>query len=119
MDAQGAAIVLDEDQKIAACLRGFHEAETVFLIGYRYVIGVVTRDLQEDSGVRSAFVGLPRGMEETRAEAQTAGDSLHIATARADSQERGEVRIVHLDVSEQREIIARADPIEMGAQDRG
>jgi hypothetical protein len=58
VDAQDAAATLREDLKISPGLRRFDHAEGVRLSGYRQVHGIVARDLEKYSAIRSTFVSL-------------------------------------------------------------
>src|SRR5260370_16422028 len=79
MPKQGAAPAIGEDLEISAGLCGLHYAEGVFLAGNRYVVGVVAGDLEEYTGVGSAFVGLTGRVQKTRAEAEAARDRPGVA----------------------------------------
>jgi len=59
-DAQGPAATLREDLEISPGLRCFDHAEGVHLSGYRQVHGIVARDLEKYSAIRSTFVSLFR-----------------------------------------------------------
>ena len=56
--------------EVAARLRRLHDAESVLASRHGNVLRVVARDLEEDSAVGPAFVGLPGGVQEARAEAE-------------------------------------------------
>ena len=58
--------------------------------------GVVAGDLQKDAAVRSAFVGLPGGVQKARAEAEHGGDFLGVADGEAHFLQRVFVGGVHL-----------------------
>ena len=62
MHAQGAAAAFGEDVEVAASLGGFNHAERIFLAGDGEIGSVIAGDLQEDSAVWAAFVGLSSGM---------------------------------------------------------
>jgi hypothetical protein len=55
VDAQGAAATLREDLEISPGLRCFDHAEGVHLSGYRQVHGIVARDLEKYSAIRSTL----------------------------------------------------------------
>jgi hypothetical protein len=55
VDAQGAAATLREDLEISPGLRCFDNAEGVHLSGYRQVHGIVARDLEKSSAIRSTL----------------------------------------------------------------
>src|SRR5581483_4917632 len=71
MNAQRAPLALKENAEIAARLRRLDDAEARAMARNGKVVGVVGRDLQKHAAVRAAFVGLPGGMQKTRAEFQT------------------------------------------------
>src|SRR5216684_2287962 len=99
MDTQGATLTVCQDLKISAGLGGFDDAESIFLAGDGQVSSVVTGDLQEDSGVGAAFVGLSGRVQKAWAKAETGGDVHAVAHGVADALELVFVRGVHLDVS--------------------
>src|SRR5215472_10802969 len=107
--AQSAAAALREYLEISACLSGFDHTEGVFLPRDGEIQGVVTGDLQEDAAVGAAFVGLPGGMQETRAEAQTGGDFLGVADGLPNGLQGLFVIAVHREVAENSEVVARAN----------
>src|ERR1700675_1629795 len=113
MDSQRAAVAVRENLEITSRLRCLYHAERVLLTRHGEICGVVAGDLQEDAGVRTALVGLPRGMEEPRAEAEAGGDFFLVAHGMANRLELGFVRVVHMDVAEHGEIIAGFDAAEM------
>ena len=82
MDAQRAAVALDEHLEIAARLRRLDDAERVALAGHRQVRGVVAGDLQEDAGVGAALVGLAGRVQEARAEAEAGRDARRASRTR-------------------------------------
>ena len=55
-------------------------------------------------------------MEEARAEAEAGGDASFVAHGVADGLERGFMRVIHLDETEQGEVIAGFEAAEMRAQ---
>ncbi len=63
-----------------------------------------------------ALVGLTRGVQEARTKSQAGGDFLPVAHAHAHVLQRLLMRLVHLDVAEQRKIIARLQPIQVRPQ---
>ena len=113
VDAEGAAAALDQDLEVAARLRRLDDAEGVFLTGHGQVVGVVAGDLQEDARVRTALVGLTRRMQKARPELEAGGDALHLQDAPANGGEGPLVRLVHLDVPEQREVVGGPQAAEM------
>src|SRR5215470_17282922 len=116
MNAQGAAPTFSEHRKISAGLRGLDHTERIFLSGDSKVGSVVTRDLQEDAAVGSAFVGLSCRVQEARAKAEACGDFLLITHRRADPLQRRFVFGVHGDVAKYGEVVPGTNSREMGLQ---
>src|SRR5271156_2105648 len=79
MHAEGTPSALGQHLKIAASLRGFYHAESVLLFGHRQFQRIVASHLQKYSGIRTAFVRLPRRMQKTRSKAQAGGHVLPVA----------------------------------------
>src|SRR5260370_42044371 len=99
MPKQGAAPAIGEDLEISAGLCGLHYAEGVFLAGNRYVVGVVAGDLEEYTGVGSAFVGLTGRVQKTRAEAEAGRGGLGPPARMANFLQLRFMGFVHLHVS--------------------
>jgi hypothetical protein len=116
MDAQRAPATLRQHSKIAARLRCFHDAKGVLLPRNEDVHRVVARDLQKNAGIGTAFVGLSRGVQETRAKAEDSGDFFVVTHGEADGLERLFMRFVHGDVAERGKIVPGADAREMFLQ---
>jgi hypothetical protein len=85
---------------------------------YLQILRVVTRDLKEDAAVGATLVALTRGMQEAGSESQAGRDSLRVAYAMAGALKNGFVRSVHLDISQQREVVALTETGEMRLQKR-
>src|SRR5579871_151166 len=119
VDSQRPAVSLGEHFEISARLRRLHHAERELLPRYRKVGRIVTGNLQKYPCVRSAFVCLSRRVQEARSESQTCRHALFVAYGFADCLQRPIMHLVHLDVSEQRKIIASLDPPEVRAQITG
>ena len=98
MDSQGPAITFGQHCEVASGLRRFHYPECVFLLWHRQVVLVVAGDLQEDSAVGAAFVGLSGGVQEARAEAQAGGNVLFVADTHAQRLQKRFVVGIHFDV---------------------
>src|ERR1700675_4615329 len=116
MDAQRAPATLRQHSKIAASLRCFHYAKGVLLPRNEDVYRVVASDLQKNAGIGTAFVGLSRGVKETRAKAEDGGDFYVVAHGEADGLQRLFMRFVHGDVAEHGKIVPGADAREMFLQ---
>src|SRR2546428_6033131 len=117
MDAQRAPVPLRQNFEVTTRLSGLDDSKREFLSGYREVCCLVTGDLQKDAGVRPALVGLTGGVEEARAEAETRRHAPGIADGVADGLEQFAIRLVHGDVGEHGEVVARAEPVEVGAKE--
>ena len=101
MNTKRAAMTFGEDLKITARLRRLDDAERERLTGDRQVVLVVAGDLQKHAGVRTAFVGLPRGVQEARAEAKARSQMPAVAHAVAHALKQGFVFGIHVDVAEE------------------
>src|SRR5262245_38295745 len=113
VDTKGAPAALGEHGEVAARLGGLDDAEREVPAGNREVGCVVSGDLQEDAAVRAALVGLAGRVEEARAEADGRGGLRAVADERPDRGQLGLVLRRHLDVGEQRRIVALADAAEV------
>ena len=109
MNTQGAASALGQDLNVTPRLGCLDDTEGVGLSGDGEVHGIVARDLKEDAGVSSPFVGLAGGVQEPRAEADTGGNVLGVANFRANRCKNGFVLGIHLDVAEQGEVVAGSE----------
>src|SRR4029077_20095178 len=116
MHAQGAAAALGQNLEITTGLCGLHRAERVFLPGHREVVGVIACELQEYSGVGAALIGLPGRVQKARTKAQARSDVLFVAHGVPDRLQQLLVRVVHLDIAQQREVVAGLQAAEMGFQ---
>ena len=58
MHAERATFTLDQDREVPARLRRLDHTERILLTRDRDVPGIVAGDLEEDTAVRTAFVGL-------------------------------------------------------------
>src|ERR1051326_484755 len=116
MNAQSATFSFGQDLEITAGLRRLDDAEGVLLLGNRELYSVVTRDLKKDSAVGAAFVCLSGGVKKARSETKAGSDAFLIADLVADRLQAVFVCLVHLDVGEQREVIAGAKLAEMRTQ---
>src|SRR6516225_11777601 len=100
MHSQRASSTFCQHLEIATGLSGFHNSEGVFLFRNRNVVGVVTGQLQEDSAIGAALVGLSGGVQKARAEAEASSHVFVVAHRVTDRRHWPPVRIVHLDVTE-------------------
>ena len=62
------------------------------------------------------FVGLPRRMQETRAKLQTGRDLSGLADVLANRRQGAFVRLAHLDVRQQREVVPGPEPRQVSRQ---
>src|SRR5437660_1106713 len=83
---------------VAAPLRRFDHAESGAVAGDRKRIGMRRGDLQEDAGIRSAFIGLSGRVQEPWPEADAGRDVSGIADRGAHMAERRDVIRVALDI---------------------
>ena len=114
--AQRAALAVGENLKVPASLRRFHHSESVLLSGNRQVGRVVAGDLQEDAAVGPAFVSLPGGVQESRAEPEAGRDPFLISHHHPQSLQERFVLGIHFYICQQREIIAVAETGEVSAE---
>ena len=73
MQPQGPSPAIYEDLKIAAGLGVLNHTESIFLSRDGEIVCVISRDLQEDTSVRPAFICLAGRMQEPRPEPETGG----------------------------------------------
>src|SRR5260370_30735350 len=95
MDSQCPAIAVRKNLKIAPSLCLFYDAESVLLPWDWEIDRIIAGDLQEDSGIGTALVGLSRRMEKTRAESQAGRDFLRVSNHVASGLQNVLVRVVH------------------------
>src|SRR5258708_25001687 len=100
MDAQRAPPALGEDIEIAARLRRLHGTETVRRAGHGEVSRIIAGDLQKDTAIGSALVGLSGRMHEAWAEAEAGRDTLRITYRSAWRLPRRGMRGIVFDITE-------------------
>src|SRR5207245_1233249 len=105
--------------EVSAGLSSFHHSECVFLPRYGKTDGIIARDLEEDSGVRATLVCLTGRVQEARTESEASRDVLVVAYSVPESLQDRFLLLVHLNESEQGEIISRGKTIEMRTQVAG
>ena len=105
-----------QNGKVAARLRRFHDAERVLLSWDGEIVCFVTRNLEKHAAVGSAFVGLSRGMQESRPESEAGGHLFAVANRVAQRLQQRFVLGFHLHVSQNREVVACAQTRKMGTQ---
>ena len=116
MYPQGATLALEQYVEVASSLGRFHDAECVLLPGHGKIERVIAGELQEDTRIRSTLVRLPRRVQEARSKFHTGRDTLRAEDLIADGLEFALFRAVHLEVGEQREVVAGAKSIQMRSQ---
>jgi len=99
-------------------LRRLDHAESVPLPWHGQIFGIVTSNLKKNAAIGAALIGLPSGMQEARAKAEACGDAPFVAHGVTDRLERGFVRVIHLDETEQSEVIAGFEAAQMRPQIR-
>src|SRR5215203_5551656 len=119
MQPQRAALARQEHLEVPTRLGGLDDTERVLLSRDRDINGIITRDLQEHAGIRSALVGLPGRMQEARTELQACRDALRAEDVMANGLQIAIVGVVHLDVGEQCEVVAAAKSIDVSSEDVG
>src|SRR5208283_3394211 len=70
VDTQRTTTALQQHLEVAAGLRCLHDAEAIGMAGHVDIHRIIAGDLQEYTGIRAAFVGLPGRMLEARSEAE-------------------------------------------------
>src|ERR1700724_1228389 len=99
MPTQSAPLPVCQHLEIAACLRRFYDSECVLLSRYGKIMRIVASNLQENPGIRAAFVSLSGGMQKARSKAQTSCYVLLITDRMAHRLQSFFVRAVHFDIS--------------------
>jgi hypothetical protein len=113
MHSQRAAVAREQHLEVAAGLCGLDESERVRLAGHGNVDTVVARDHEVHAGVRSALVRLTGRVQEPRAELEARRNAPSVADAVPHRLEHLVVRVAHLEIREQREVVTRVEPGEM------
>src|SRR5579884_810041 len=116
MDAQRPTPAFCQYLEVAACLGRFHYAECVLLLGNGQIDGIITGDLQKHPRIWAAFVSLSGGMQEPRSETKTSSNTVFVANAMSHHLQLVLVVLIHLDVRQQREVIATSDAVEVSAK---
>src|SRR5579871_142278 len=83
MHSQRTPFAIGQYLKVSPSLSRLYGSECVLLSWHRQINSIVARDLQEHASVRTAFVGLSSGMQETRAKAQAGCNVLAITHSMA------------------------------------
>src|SRR5580693_2245830 len=104
-------------RKIAARLRRFDHPKRIFLFRDWDIVGIVASDLQEDTAVGSAFIGLACRVQKPRPKSQHCRQLLGVSDRMADALESGFILGVHRDVAEHSEIIPCAGARQMSFED--
>src|SRR6476469_6761531 len=119
MHAQSAAPSFRQNLEIAASLRCLHDSECVLLAWHRELHRIVARDLQEDSSVGAAFIGLTGRMQKTRPKAEAGRNVLAIPHGVAYLLQRFFVLSIHLHIAENCEIICGFDSRQVSVEIAG
>ena len=118
MDAHEPPTSFGQHLKISLSLKALEHAKVIFLTWNGQVRSVLRGNLQEQPGIRTPFIQLSGGVEQARAKTQRCRDPLCIADRMAGSLEHASVVIVHLHVSVDGKVVARANPVEMRLEPR-
>ena len=116
MYSQGAAAAFGEHLEVSPSLRRLDHAKRVFLAGHRQVSSVVASQLQNHPAVGATFVRLTGGMKKSRTKLQAGGHSLFVTQNVAQFLQEHLMLGVHLDVSQQRKIVAGTRTFNMSTQ---
>src|SRR5262249_1621725 len=116
MHAQRAPLALCQNLEVAARLRCLHDAKRVLLAGHRKVYGIISGDLQEDSRVWPTLICLPGRVQEARTETKAGRRSLRFTDSVSRGLQTLFVGLVHLYVSQEREVISGGKLLQMCAQ---
>ena len=106
MHAHDAPPARRQHFEIAKGLRELDGAEAVLLARDGQILRVVAGNQEEHAGVRSAFVPLARRVQVARAKSDGGRDLFSIANEPANGIERVDVRLIHLDERQHREVVA-------------
>src|SRR5260370_22052024 len=104
-------------REIATRLRRFDHPKRIFLFRDRKIVGIVAGDLQEDTAVGSAFIGLACRVQKPRPKSENSRQLLGVSDRMTDALQSGFILSVHRDVAEQSEIGPFAGARQMSFQD--
>src|SRR5665213_115910 len=119
MDPERSPPALGQHIEIAARLRRFYHAETIFLPRHGQILRLVAGDLEEHTAIRAALIGLSGRMQEARSELEAGGDALAVANHHPQRLQHGNMRRLALDIGENGAIIAGPKTREMRAEPPG
>ena len=108
VQARSATIALVQRFEIAEGLRALERLERRHPRN-REIERRVGGELEEDARVRAALVELAGRVQEARAETDGGRDLERVANLQPDVVQRQLVRVVHLDVRRERDVVARLD----------
>src|SRR5215831_12386295 len=114
MNPQCTPVAVGKNLKIAARLGRFNNTERILLPRYGDIRGIVTSNLQKDTRVRAALVSLSRRVQKPGTKTEARGNAFLRAHGMANRLEVSFVCLIHLDISEERKVVAVFDTGQMG-----
>src|SRR5436190_20624571 len=119
MNAQSTAIPRAQHLEISPGLSRLYHTEGVLLTRNLEVLRIVAGNLQKHPRVWTPFISLAGGVQEAWTKPETRGRFLSVANKMPRFLQRPFIRIVHWNIGQEREIIARVKRAEMRAQITG
>src|SRR5579864_978375 len=116
MDAQSATAAFRQNSEVASGLSRFHNAKRIFLSWNLQIRGGVTVDLQKNIAVGPAFVGLPSGVQEPRAESENCSHFFLVADCMPDCLQNLFILRIHRNVAKEGKVVAGTEPREVRFQ---
>src|SRR6476660_2538237 len=116
MDSQCAAAAFGEHLEVSPSLRSLDHAKRIFLAGHWQVSSVVASQLQNHPAVGATFVRLTGGMKKSRTKLQAGGHSFFVTQNVSQFLQEHLMLGVHLDVSQQRKIVAATRTFNVSTQ---
>src|SRR6266568_4012386 len=116
MHPQGAPVSIGEHLEVAAGLRRLDDAKGIFMSGNRQINGVVAGNLQKNSAVGTAFIGLASGVQKAWSKTEARSHTLAVADQVTYGLQLLFVDVIHLDVGQYGKIVAARQTVEMGFQ---
>ncbi len=109
MHAQRSTAALRQHLEVAGCLRLRQDTERIALSRNLEVLGIVGGELQEDSGIWPTLVQLARRVQEPRSVTERRCHPFRVPDRVADGLQQLVVRVVHLQVGGEGEVVAGPD----------